>query len=141
MTRSLDEERHSVVRRQRCDRIRLLRGHAEPLARGDDHLRRQLRDCERGVGQQLFDVVEHEQQLARAQVRRQLVGSADDLRDRRLDQRYIGQRGAGDEPDAVRERRRDLGRRLHGQARLAAAAGACQRHDRRPAPDERADLR
>ncbi len=132
--------------RQRREAVHLLVDELERLLARHQHAHvgreaPQCLDQRHHAVEQVLAVVEHEQELLRAQhrghgvLRRALgrYGNADDAGDRAADERRIRERGELDHPRAVGKRRRHRrGQRLR-EARLADAARPDDRHQRVPA--------
>src|SRR5262249_19887174 len=98
---ALREECRRVFEWERRHRKLLLGRDVEPASAGGEDARVAPRDDARGFREQLLQVVEHEQRpLARQEVA-EIVGSADNPRDRRLDQLRVPYRGERDEPHAI----------------------------------------
>ena len=89
LPRTLREERHRVRRGQRRYRVLLLARNVQPLPARRQHARLERGDDGRRLGQQLLEVVEHEQQLLLAHEGVQIVGGAEHLGDGRLHERRI----------------------------------------------------
>ena len=137
LTRALREQRHRLRRGQRRNGILLLARDVKPLPARREHARLQRRDDGRRLGQQLLEIVEHEQQLLLAHEGVQIVGGAEHLGDGRLHERRIGDRRERDEPDPVRELVRELGRSLQREPRLPGSTRAGERDERAGAQELR----
>ena len=139
----LGEQDHRLGCYERRHRILALGADPERLAAGREKidackLGRKLRDHPRHLGEQLLEIVEHEQQPPRAQVVPEQVSirpaaplaQAERLRDPSHDEIHVRNRREPHEPDAVDVVLRHFGGGLHHQTCLAAAAGAGERDDR-----------
>jgi hypothetical protein len=86
----------------------------------------------RSSGDQVFDVVEQQQELALADVLGDAVLGTEGLRDRVEHERRIAQRGEPDPEHAIPMLGHELRCGLDREPRLAATAGAGQRHEACP---------
>ena len=137
-----DEQLNGLGRRQRIDRDIVLAREAEHHPAGGED--RQLLAIGEQIGNprggidHLLQVIEDEQQMARLQIgdqlaidrQRTLITQAQPAGNSGQDQILIVYRGQIDEPGPVAELPGDLGSDLQGQAGLADAAWAGQRHER-----------
>ena len=154
LTRTLDEQSHrrdlhevlqvryvcGVRQRERWHRHDLLVTHAQGLAARHEQFepRGQLErlGCQRSRGNQLLDVVEHEQHLSGPQVLQQplvhrsapALGHTKRSGHGRDNERGVFERGQRDERDAVCELRGEIGSHLHRQSCFADTAWPGQRH-------------
>ena len=132
------EELDCVPVGQRLDRILDLAAHAQELAARNEQP--QVRACldERGQLRRrvddLLEVVEHEQELALADVVRERALRADRPADRVGDERRISDRGQADPEDSGHEVWDELAGRLDRQTRLAGAARAREGEQARSVP-------
>ena len=142
------EERDRVRRAERRNGQLALVREVQPLAARDEHgdagrIRERAREVRRGA-EHVLEVVEDQEHAALAEmvVQRLLQGAAargfdaERLADRRHDERGVVDAAERDERDAVRELLHQLAADLEREARLAAAAGARQRHEPRVGAQE-----
>ena len=136
----LHEQLPRVGLRQRRDRVLLLPRHAQGLARGGQHghLGRASHELARDacpVGQELLQVVQHQQLLVLGQVVAQHIGDGptrhlrdpDGGGDHAAHEGHVADRGQLHERHAVTEPIPHVRRHGHREARLAGPAGTRQR--------------
>ena len=143
-TRTLDEERRSVVGRQRLEPVlplardvqrRPARGeHAHPGAGAEDRAdgRRRL--------EQVLEVVEEEQELPAAEKPGQVVGRSQRLRDLGVEERGVGEADERHPEDAVALGAHELGRDLEREPGLPRAARPGEREEARAVREQRDEL-
>ena len=126
-TGAFDEEAHRLGRGQRVERVLALAGESKraPARRQDAQTTRarEQRPDARRRSEQVLEVVEQQQDVLSVQEARQAVARAEGLRDLRLDELGIGERGQRHPEHAVAERAHQLGGDLQREARLPRPAG------------------